>query len=140
MKTDVKFMLPPAPEAGGDPVTTGGSGLPFAITQKAKNKDAAAAYLDFITSPEAMKVLAENGNLPVVETAEQQAPDPLATDVFTAFGAVSESNGLVPYLDWATPTMGDTLGATLQDLLAKKVTPEQALETLQKDYGDFTAK
>ena len=28
MKTDVKFMLPPAPEAGGTPVTTGGSGLP----------------------------------------------------------------------------------------------------------------
>lgn len=140
MKSDVKFMLPPAPEAGGTPVTTGGSGLPFAITQKAKNKDAAAAYIDFITSPEAMKVLADNGNLPVVETAEQKAPDALATDVFTAFGTVSENDGLVPYLDWATPTMGDTLGATLQDLLAKKVTPEKALETLQKDYGDFTAQ
>ena len=59
--------------------------------------------------------------------------------MFTAFGAVSEDDGLVPYLDWATPTMGDTLGATLQDLLAKKVTPDKALETLQKDYGDFTA-
>ncbi|MDT0214557.1 extracellular solute-binding protein [Rothia sp. ARF10] len=140
MKTDVKFMLPPAPEAGGTPVTTGGSGLPFAITEKAKNKDAAAAYINFITSPEAMKVLADNGNLPVVETAEQKAPDALATDVFTAFGTVSENDGLVPYLDWATPTMGDTLGATLQDLLAKKATPEKALETLQKDYGDFTAQ
>jgi len=140
MKTDVKFMLPPAPEAGGTPVTTGGSGLPFAITEKAKNKDAAAAYINFITSPEAMKVLADNGNLPVVETAEQKAPDALATDVFTAFGTVSKDDGLVPYLDWATPTMGDTLGATLQDLLAKKATPEKALEALQKDYGDFTAQ
>ncbi|MFW5472084.1 extracellular solute-binding protein [Knoellia sp. CPCC 206450] len=140
MKTDVKFMLPPAPEAGGTPVTTGGSGLPFAITEKAKNKDAAAAYINFITSPEAMKVLADNGNLPVVETAEQKAPDALGTDVFTAFGTVSKDDGLVPYLDWATPTMGDTLGATLQDLLAKKATPEKALEALQKDYGDFTAK
>ena len=140
MKTDVKFMLPPAPEAGGTPVTTGGSGLPFAITEKAKNKDAAAAYINFITSPEAMKVLADNGNLPVVETAEQKAPDALGTDVFTAFGTVSENDGLVPYLDWATPTMGDTLGATLQDLLAKKATPEKALQTLQKDYGDFTAQ
>ncbi|KGN34861.1 sugar ABC transporter substrate-binding protein [Knoellia sinensis KCTC 19936] len=140
MKADVKFMLPPAPEAGGTPVTTGGSGLPFAITQKAKNKDAAAAYINFITSPEAMKVLADNGNLPVVETAEQAAPDALATDVFAAFDQVTKEDGLVPYLDWATPTMGDTLGATLQDLLAKKATPEKALETLQKDYGDFTAQ
>ena len=140
MKDSVKFMLPPAPEAGGTPVTTGGSGLPFAITEKAKNKDAAAAYIDFITSPDAMKVLAENGNLPVVETAEQKAPDALATDVFNAFGTVSKDNGLVPYLDWATPTMGDTLGATLQDLLAKKLTPEKALEALQKDYSDFTSQ
>ena len=53
---------------------------------------------------------------------------------------MSTANGLVPYLDWATPTMGDTLGATLQDLLAKKVTPQQALEALQKDYGDFTGQ
>lgn len=140
MKSDVTFSLPPAPEAGGTPVTTGGTGLPFAITQKAKNKDAAAAYINFLTSPDAMKVLAENGNLPVVETAEQKAPDSLGTDVFTAFGTVSKDDGLVPYLDWATPTMGDTLGATLQDLLAKKVTPQKALEALQKDYGDFTGK
>lgn len=140
MKTDVKFSLPPAPEAGGAAVTTGGTGLPFAITNKAKNKDAAAAYINFITTPEAMKVLADNGNLPVVETAAQKAPDALATDVFSAFGTVSKDDGLVPYLDWATPTMGDTLGATLQDLLAKKVTPEKALDALQKDYGDFTAK
>ncbi len=140
MGSDVKFMLPPPSEAGGTAVTTGGTGLPFAITNTAKNKDAAAAYLNFITSPDAMKVLAENGNLPVVETTEQKAPDALATDVFTAFGTVSSDNGLVPYLDWATPTMGDTLGATLQDLLAKKATPQEALEALQKDYGDFTAQ
>ncbi|KRE42004.1 extracellular solute-binding protein [Knoellia sp. Soil729] len=140
MKSDVTFSLPPAPEAGGTPVTTGGTGLPFAITQKAKNKDAAAAYINFLTSPDAMKVLAENGNLPVVETAEQKAPDALGTDIFAAFGAVSKNDGLVPYLDWATPTMGDTLGARLQDLLAKKLTPEKALEALQKDYSEFTSK
>jgi raffinose/stachyose/melibiose transport system substrate-binding protein len=140
MKSDVTFSLPPAPEAGGTPVTTGGTGLPFAITQKATNKDAAAAYINFLTSPDAMKVLAENGNLPVVETAEQKAPDALAADVFAAFGAVSKDDGLVPYLDWATPTMGDTLGATLQDLLAKKLTPEKVLEALQKDYSEFTGK
>ena len=140
MGPDVKFMLPPPPEAGGPEVTTGGTGLPFAITNTSKHKDAAAAYIDFITNAGAMKVLAGTGNLPVVETQQQSAPDPLGKDVFTAFGTVSTANGLMPYLDWATPTMGDTLGATLQDLLAKKVTPQQALEALQKDYGDFTGK
>ncbi len=140
MGESVKFMLPPPSEVGDGAVTTGGSGLPFAITSTAKNKDAAAAYLDFITNSDAMKVLAETGNLPVVDTAEQTAPDALASDVFAAFGAVSTGNGLVPYLDWATPTMGDTLGATLQNLLAEEVTPEEALQALQKDYGDFTSQ
>jgi len=36
--------------------------------------------------------------------------------------------------------MGDTLGATLQDLLAGKASPQQAMEALQKDYGEFTGK
>lgn len=140
MKDDVGFMLPPPSEAGGTAVTTGGTGLPFAITSKAENKDAAAAYINFITSPDAMKVLAENGNLPVVETSQQTAPDALGKDVYAAFDGVSQADGLVPYLDWATPTMGDTLGATLQDLLAKKVSPADALATLQKDYAEFTSK
>lgn len=140
MKSDVAFMLPPPSEAGGTVVTTGGTGLPFAITSKAKNEDAAAAYINFITSPDAMKVLAENGNLPVVETSQQTAPDPLGKDIFAAFADVSKADGLVPYLDWATPTMGDTLGATLQDLLAKKVTPADAMASLEKDYTEFTSK
>ena len=64
MGDDVGFFAPP-PREGGTVATTGGTGIPFAITSKAENPDAAAAYIDFITSPEAMKILAETGNLPV---------------------------------------------------------------------------
>ena len=141
MKDDVTFILPPASKAaGGKVVSTGGTGIPWAISAKSKNPDAAAAYIDFITNSDAMKTLAETGNLPVVETAAQKAPDRLTQDVFNAFGTIVDQNGLVPYLDYATPTMGDTLGAALQDLLAKKKTPEQFLETVQKDYGTYSEK
>ena len=64
----------------------------------------------------------------------------LTQDVFTAFGSIVDADGLVPYLDYATPTMGDTLGAALQDLLAKKQTPQQFFQTLQKDYGTYSEK
>ena len=47
----VGFMLLPGESADAKPVVTGGTGLPFAITNKAKNADAAAAYINFITSP-----------------------------------------------------------------------------------------
>jgi raffinose/stachyose/melibiose transport system substrate-binding protein len=138
---NVGFMLPPGPDGSGpdaQPVVTGGTGLPFAITSKSKNPDAAAAYINFITSPDAMAVLTKTGNLPIADTAAQQAPAGLGQDVFTAFGTAVSKNGLVPYLDYATPTMYDTIGAALQDLLAKKATPEKFTERLQADYQKFS--
>ncbi len=134
---DLGFILPPGATADAPPIATGGTGLPFAVTAKSPHPDAAAAYIDFITSADAMKVLTDTGNLPVADTAEQSVPAGPQQDVFTAFGTVTAGNGLVPYLDYATPTFADTLGAALQDLLAKKATPQEFLATLEKDYKTF---
>ncbi|KAB8189824.1 extracellular solute-binding protein [Nonomuraea phyllanthi] len=134
---DLGFMLPPGATADAPPVATGGTGLPFAITAKSPHPDAAAAYIDFITNADAMKVLTSTGNLPVADTAQQSVPAGPQKDVFTAFGTVTSKDGLVPYLDYATPTFADTLGAALQDLLAKKQTPQEFLATLEKDYKTF---
>ncbi|WP_433443962.1 extracellular solute-binding protein [Nonomuraea sp. CA-141351] len=134
---DLGFMLPPGATADAPPVATGGTGLPFAITAKSPNPDAAAAYIDFITNADAMKVLTTTGNLPVADTAQQSVPAGPQQDVFTAFGTATAKDGLVPYLDYATPTFADTLGAALQDLLAKKQTPQEFLATLEKDYKTF---
>ncbi len=135
MGEDVTFILPPG--TGATPVATGGTGLPFSITNKSKSPDAAAAYIDFITDADAMKILAETDNLPVADTAELTPPAGLGESVFAAFGTAAKDNGLVPYLDYATPTFSDTIGAALQDLLAKKATPDQFLDTLEKDYSGF---
>ncbi|GAA3203253.1 ABC transporter substrate-binding protein [Nonomuraea helvata] len=134
---DLGFMLPPGATADAPPVATGGTGLPFAITAKSPHPDAAAAYIDFITNADAMKVLTTTGNLPVADTAQQSVPAGPQQDVFTAFGTVTAKDGLVPYLDYATPTFADTLGAALQDLLAKKQSPQEFLATLEKDYKTF---
>ncbi|MFI7699949.1 extracellular solute-binding protein [Nonomuraea sp. NPDC049480] len=134
---DLGFMLPPGATAGAPPVATGGTGLPFAITAKSPNPDAAAAYINFITTADAMKVLTDTGNLPVAETGQQKVAAGPQQDVFSAFGTITAKNGLVPYLDYATPTFADTLGAALQDLLAKKATPQEFLATLEKDYKTF---
>jgi len=139
MGADVGFMLPPGQSADAKPVATGGTGLPFSVTSKSAHPDAAAAYINFITDAHAMQVLTKTGNLPVADTAAQQVGGGLQKDVFTAFGTVAKSDGLLPYLDYATPTMFDTLGAGLQDLLAKKATPQQFVERLQKDYSAFAS-
>jgi raffinose/stachyose/melibiose transport system substrate-binding protein len=136
MGQNVRFM--PPPPATGRPVSaTGGTGLPFAITSASDAPDAAAAYLDFITNADAMAVLTETGNLPVVDTAAQTPPPGLSQDVFAAFAAVADGGELLPYLDYATPTMGDTMGAALQDLLAGEQPPEAFLATVEADYAAF---
>jgi len=140
MGDKVRFIAPP-PRAGRPVSATGGTGLPFAITSRAAQPDAAAAYLDYITNTDAMKVLTATGNLPVVDTAAQQPPDRVSGDLFTAFAAAANGQGkLLPYLDYATPTMSDTMGAALQDLLGGAKTPEQFLDTVQADYAAFVAK
>jgi raffinose/stachyose/melibiose transport system substrate-binding protein len=139
MGQNVRFM-PPPPPAGRPVSATGGTGLPFAITSASDAPDAAAAYLDFITSPDAMKVLTETGNLPVVDTAAQAPPAGLSQDVFAAFATVADGGQLLPYLDYATPTMGDTMGAALQDLLAGSQPPDATLSTVEADYAAFVEK
>jgi raffinose/stachyose/melibiose transport system substrate-binding protein len=134
---DLGFILPPGATAGAAPVATGGTGLPFAVTAKSPHPDAAAAYIDFITSADAMKVLTDTGNLPVADTGGQKVQAGPQQDVFEAFGTATEKDGLVPYLDYATPTFADTLGAALQDLLAGEATPQEFLGTLEKDYKSF---
>jgi raffinose/stachyose/melibiose transport system substrate-binding protein len=139
MGQNVRFM-PPPPPAGLPVSATGGTGLPFAITSASDAPDAAAAYLDFITSSDAMQVLTETGNLPVVDTAAQTPPAGLSRDVFAAFAAVADGGRLLPYLDYATPTMGDTMGAALQDLLSGAQPPEAVLSKVEADYAAFVEK
>jgi raffinose/stachyose/melibiose transport system substrate-binding protein len=136
MGQNVRFM-PPPPPAGRPVSATGGTGLPFSITSGSDAPDAAAAYLDFITNSDAMAVLTETGNLPVADTASQTPPAGVSADVFAAFAQVAENGELLPYLDYATPTMGDTMGAALQDLIAGEQPPEAFLSTVEADYAAF---
>ena len=137
MKDEVGFFAPPPVDAAAGPATTGGTSLPFAVTSASKNPDAAAAYINFITTDEAMKVIAEKGNLPVLNATALAPASGVGRDVYAAYELVTTKGRLLPYLDYATPTFSDTLGAALQDLIAAKKTPAEFGATLQKDYGDF---
>ncbi|WP_261166832.1 ABC transporter substrate-binding protein [Microbacterium sp. Marseille-Q6965] len=137
MGDDVGFFVPSTDE--GTYATTGGTGLPFAVTSAADNTDVAAAYIDFITSDEAMQILADTGNLPVNRTAELAPESGVLADVFTVFGEVTENGAVLPYLDYATPTFSDTMGQSLQDLIAGNITPAQFTETLEADYAEFVS-
>jgi raffinose/stachyose/melibiose transport system substrate-binding protein len=136
MGEDVGFTLMPPQEEGGNPVSLGGESLPFAITAKSKNADVAAAYIDYITNADAGKVLVDTNNLPAM-TTEAAPAGGLSAEVATAWKTLSEQDGLVPYLDYATPTFYDDISAGIQRLLAGKVKPDAFTRSIQSDYDKF---
>jgi raffinose/stachyose/melibiose transport system substrate-binding protein len=137
MGDKVRYMLPPPARVGGPSATLGGPGLPLAITAKSKHPDVAAAYLDFMTSPQAMDVVLNTGGLPAIPPATAKPATPIAQDLATAWKNASAHDSLIPYLDYSTPTFLDTLGGILQEILAGKKTAKQGMQDAQKDYGDF---
>jgi raffinose/stachyose/melibiose transport system substrate-binding protein len=133
------FGMPPL-EAGGPPVAMGGAGFPLAIAAGSEHPDAAAAYIDWMTSDHASDLLLPAGQIPLRTGAEPpvQAGTVLADVVGTA-GDVADADGIVPYLDWATPTFYDTLTAAIQELMDSRITPQEFVTKVEADYADFQA-
>ena len=131
------FPMPPA-TAGAPPVATGGAGFPLAIAAGSDHPDAAAAYIDWMTSDHASELLLRTGEIPLHngKTPSVQ-PGTVLSDVVNAARTVSDANGIVPYEDWATPTFYDTLTSTIQELMVNRLTPNQFVTNVEADYKDF---
>lgn len=129
------FLLP----TGDFPLqATGASNQNFSIATKSTKADAAAAYLDFVSSQEAGEIALKTGVMPFNGTFEAtESTGALLKDELAELNAVQQTDGFVPYFDWASPTMLDTLGAQTQLLLAGKITPDQLVDACQKDYDAF---
>jgi raffinose/stachyose/melibiose transport system substrate-binding protein len=137
MGEDVGFMLMPGAEEGADPVALGGESLPFAVTSKSENPDVAAAYIDFLTNADAATVLAETDNLPAMPVEESAIPDGLPAEVFEEWSRLNESDGLIPYLDYTTPTFYDDISGAIQELLGGKSDPEQFTSGVEEAFREF---
>jgi raffinose/stachyose/melibiose transport system substrate-binding protein len=136
MGNDLGMFLLPSPAGSTGHVATGGESLPFAITAKSEHPDAAAAYIDFMTDAHAMQVVMDNGLLPAVPVPNAPSSGVLG-DVFRGWSTLNEEDGLVPYLDYSTPTFYDTITADVQELMGGKASPQQFVEKAQSDYDDF---
>jgi raffinose/stachyose/melibiose transport system substrate-binding protein len=130
------FMLVPGQEEGSVQAL-GGESLPFAVTTKSENPDVAAAYIDFLTDANAADVLVETGNLPAMP-AKAQPSGAAGEDVFEAWRTLADADGLVPYIDYATPTFYDTITANVQRLLAGRQSPGDFTGALQEDFASFS--
>ncbi|WP_427015867.1 extracellular solute-binding protein [Pseudarthrobacter sp. P1] len=112
LKADAGFAVFP-----GKTQTAIGSSVGYAISAKSKNKHAAAAFLDFVHSPEASKLAFEQGFLPADTASVSAASGTVQQDLLTAFGQLRSTNGIVPFNNNAPATMDKTLTAETQRLI-----------------------
>ncbi len=135
MGDNVGFMLLPGNDPNA-PVALGGESLPYSITTASKNPDVAAAYIDFLTDANAAKVLVETDNPP----AMLGAPEPtsgVSVEVAQAWEKLNQADGLIPYLDYATPTAGEDIGGAIQEMLAKKQSPTEFTAGVQEKFNEW---
>ena len=136
----IGFMLMPPLEQGAPPSALGGTSLPFAITARSRHPDVAAAYLDFLTNRNAARIMARTDNLPAIAGAEDVAArDPLAGEVRVAWRRLIREDGLIPYLDYTTPTAYDTLTQHLGGLLDGSETPRDFVTHVERDAVGYRA-
>jgi raffinose/stachyose/melibiose transport system substrate-binding protein len=137
MGDKVGFFLMPGREEGSDPVALGGESLPWAITQKSKNADVAAAYIDFLTNAEAVQVLVDTNNLPAMKT-DVQPQGALNQEIAAAWKELNDADGLTPYMDYATPSFYDDFSGGVQRLLPGRLSPKEFVDDMQAKYAKFT--
>jgi ABC-type glycerol-3-phosphate transport system substrate-binding protein len=136
MGDDVGFVLAPAGDSGtslgmSDPVSN------FGIPAKSDQKNAAAAFLDFLTSPEARQIVVDTGAGPS-GTGEPPTTEPgtLKAEVQAAFAALVDSDSQVQFVQNATSGISADWVAQTQELVEARVSPADYLANIQAAYEE----
>ncbi|GAB3987050.1 hypothetical protein GCM10029978_104180 [Actinoallomurus acanthiterrae] len=134
MGDDVGFFLMPSASGGPAKVASGAS-VAYAISSKTRHPNVAAAFLDYLNSPEAAKIQFDGGFMPV-DTKAELGTKGLSRQIADNFAPVAQSNGIVPFPDFASPGMIDKLTPGVQGLMTGKMTGEAFLRSLQKSWDE----
>lgn len=136
MGDKVGFVLAPVAE-GGSPLGMSDPVSNFGIPAKSDQKDAAAAFLNFLLSPDARQIVVDTGAGPsgIGETPETE-PDTLKAEVQEAFTQLVEADGQVQFVQNATSGINADWLAQTQELLAGRVSPADYLANIQGAYEE----
>ena len=133
------FPMPPV-TAGGQVGAMSDAATAFGIPSRSKNKDAAAAFLNFLSSDEARQIAVDHGFMPsglASQKAPTTKPGSVLNDVTEAFNDVSGANGQVPFVQNATAGISNRAwNPESQLLLEGSSTPEQFVTNVQAKYEE----
>jgi raffinose/stachyose/melibiose transport system substrate-binding protein len=130
------FVLPR--NDGKPAVATMSSATNFSVSAKCAHPDAAAAFLNFAASPTAAQLATNLGTDPMLDpSVKASGSDPLFADDVANANSVTTHDASVPYLDWATPSLLQTIEVKMQDLLAGKTDVAGVVSAAQADDSKF---
>ena len=111
------------------------------ISARSEHPDVAAAFLDFLMSPAAAQQAADLGLVPALDPDVQVDPGSLSlTGESAGAAALDADDGYVPYFDWSSPSMLDTISQNIQLVYAGKMTPEEFTAAVDADRDTFLAE
>ncbi|WP_422771337.1 ABC transporter substrate-binding protein [Plantactinospora sp. WMMC1484] len=128
------YTLEPLP-ATDDPASffmPAAAGAGYGVNAKAKNKDLALKFVNFVMSPEGMKVFnGKQGSLPSLPDSGS-AVDPGIAELNTFI----QGNRTVPFMDqlWPNAKVQQTMLSGLQEIFSDQSTPEKVLAAMDADY------
>lgn len=132
---EVGFFLMPRHTDGETPLAFGGWSLAWAIRKSTANPDLAAEYVEWQTGERAAELWAGIGDVPAVGLEDRSSIQySIQNDILDAWEEANATNGVGHYLDWASPTIYDTMKADLELLMAGQMTPEEFAADVQRDY------
>ena len=118
--------------------------IPWTIPAKSAHAALAAEYLNFITSQHAASTWIATGNVPATNAADPATALSAAkitgasADAVTQWQSILTGGTALPYLDWSTPTLYNTIESSMENLIGGKITPTAFAAALQADYGSFS--
>jgi raffinose/stachyose/melibiose transport system substrate-binding protein len=108
------------------------AGAGYGVNAKAKNKDLALRFVNFVMSPDGMKVFnSKQGSLPALPD-NGSAVDPAFTELTTYLN----DNRTVPFMDqlWPNAKVQQTMLSGLQEIFSGQSTPDKVLAAMDADY------
>jgi raffinose/stachyose/melibiose transport system substrate-binding protein len=139
MAGNVGFFLMPPAQAGGKQAAMSAP-LTYGISNKAKNADCAAFFLNWVaTNQQARDIAVKIGGSHPMGPAEAYMPDvakdTVTASTLTAGATIGQDNGAMDFIANATGAIyAKSWTPQLQKLAAGQQTPEALLKSVQKDY------
>lgn len=119
----------------GENITGIGTSVAYAISTQSEHPNEAAAFLDFLRSPEASEQQFAQGFMPDDPTVAVAEEGTLQGDIVAAWAKIAEADGLVAFNNNATATMNDALKAGTQQLIAGQLSVDDFLTSIQADWA-----